>query len=224
MQIYPTKVPRFIQKAFPGAIWKSQVSEKSEIFLTFDDGPNNYTTPLICDILGDNNVKATFFLTGENIPKAQQALERMVADGHLIGNHGFRHVAGWKLDKRTFLDNVIRGYEITGSKLFRPPFGQITPGQYTLIKDQCSLIMWTIMPGDFHQNTSADMCLKRIVNNIQPGDIIVLHDQQLLEKKIEKYLPRLIEVLSNKGFEFGLVENVVGHKRTEHSSYATIRE
>ena len=206
---YPTKIPVSIQKLFKGMVWKSEKVATNELYLTFDDGPNLNSTPLICDILKQYDVKATFFLTGCQIERTMSALDKLRNDGHCIGNHGFEHIHGWRISKDKFLENMMLGHELTSSRIFRPPYGEITPGQYKLIKDRCHVVMWSIMPYDFLRRTSPTECVNRVIEHSSGGDIIVLHDKDNLVRKIQAYLKPMVEGLLEKGYTFGTIDQII---------------
>lgn len=171
--MYLTKVPYWLQKMLDGLIW---TWDKDRVHLTFDDGPHPDTTPWILDYLDEISVNATFFVVGEQVEKHPQLFESIKSRGHAIGNHGYRHVKAWNLSVEEFQENVNRGADISGSKLFRPPYGQIGWRQYQEIKYDHQVVMWSIMPGDFNKSLNVSKTIRRINNQLKGGDIIVLHD------------------------------------------------
>ena len=104
--------------------------------LTFDDGPNASSTPILLDGLKERKVRATFFLIGENVEKDEneKIVKRMYEEGHLIGNHTYRHVDLSKISGREAekeiktTDEAIK--KITGheTEFIRPPFGAMPEG------------------------------------------------------------------------------------------------
>ncbi len=116
--------PIIIQKLFPGVIWRIPNSE-NKVFLTFDDGPDPEGTPRILDILAKYDAKATFFCLGRQVEKYPTLFERILKEGHAVGNHTYSHLNGWTTANEKYFEDIERANEIIGSKLFRPPYGRI---------------------------------------------------------------------------------------------------
>lgn len=173
MQRYFTKVPRTIQIIANRFEWTSKVDK---CHLTFDDGPHPESTPRILDFLDENELKATFFIIGENAEKYPALFSEIRSRGHNVGNHGYRHLAGWRISSKQYEENVRKGAEISESTLFRPPYGQIGWYQYQRIKTDYRIIMWSIMPGDFISKVNAPKTMNNVNALISKGDIIVFHD------------------------------------------------
>ena len=144
--------------------------------LTFDDGPYPNTTPWILDFLDQRGLKATFFIVGEQGERHPELLDDIKRRGHQIGNHGYRHLKGWHLSVEEFKENVVRGAQISGSNMFRPPYGQIALWQYRAIKQDHKVMMWSVMPGDFVEGIDVGPRMHKINKALRNRDIIVLHD------------------------------------------------
>lgn len=211
MKLFWVKTPSFIRKLFPNYIWKIPNSN-NEIFLTFDDGPIPNVTEWVLTILKEENIKATFFCIGDNIKKHPEIFQRIISEGHSVGNHTFNHLNGWKTKNEKYLKN-INLYEIEhqkntlkNNKLFRPPYGKIKPSQAVFLRKKgYKIIMWDILSYDFDKNTSHEKCLKNVINNISCGSIIVFHDSLKAEQNIKFALPKAIQILKEKGFNFSTI-------------------
>jgi peptidoglycan/xylan/chitin deacetylase (PgdA/CDA1 family) len=129
--------------------------------------------------LDEIGLKATFFVIGEHVEKYPSLVSDIKSRGHALGNHGYRHLAGWRISTKQFEENVIIGGQISESNLFRPPYGQIGWRQYQSIKKDHRIIMWSIMPGDFMRGINVSVKMKNVNALIGQGDIIVLHDNPL---------------------------------------------
>lgn len=105
MKLVPAKTPGFIKALFPNFIWSVTTSRK-ELYLTFDDGPTPEITVWVLDILKRYNAKATFFCIGSNIKKYPDVFEKIISEGHTIGNHTFNHLKGWKHKTKDYLKDV----------------------------------------------------------------------------------------------------------------------
>jgi len=106
-------------------VWRKTQSSKV-IYLTFDDGPVSEVTPLVLDILDKYKVKATFFCVGENVQKNPELYEEVLQRGHKTGNHTYNHLKGFSESVPDYIENVRKAAELIDSRLFRPPYGQIS--------------------------------------------------------------------------------------------------
>ena len=166
--MYLVKTPRLIQNLFPNFKWSIPVTEK-KVYLTFDDGPIPEVTPWVLDLLKEYDFKATFFCVGENAMKYPEILERIIAEGHTVGNHTFNHMNGWVTENIKYFHNIRRCAHLINSNLFRPPYGRLKPKQAQFIQRHYDIIMWSLLSGDFDPALSKEMCLENVVSNINPG-------------------------------------------------------
>lgn len=203
--MYLTKTPRFIQNLFPTYIW-SMAKATKKVFITFDDGPIPEVTPWVLDELDKYNAKGTFFCVGDNIRKNPEVYNEVVRRGHAIGNHTFNHLSGWNTENIKYFHNIRKCARLTKSNLFRPPYGRIKPSQSQFLSRHYKIVMWDILSGDFDQNISAEECFQNVVSNVRSGSIIVFHDSLKSEEKLRIVLPRVLEYLTNKGYQLKAVE------------------
>ncbi|HEU5289625.1 MAG TPA: polysaccharide deacetylase family protein, partial [Cyclobacteriaceae bacterium] len=193
---------------FPNLVWKINTTEK-ELFLTFDDGPVPGPTEFVLETLQKFNCKATFFCIGDNIRKHTEIFQKVVNDGHAIGNHTFNHISGWDTSLEKYVDNIkqcdleIRNskFEIRTSRLFRPPYGRVTRKQIKTLADY-KIIMWDVLTIDYDKNVSPESCLKNSLRVTRPGSIIVFHDSLKAERNMMYALPRYIEHFLEQGYTF----------------------
>jgi peptidoglycan-N-acetylglucosamine deacetylase len=186
---------------FPGAEFRIRTGGKV-LYLTFDDGPDERSTPLILDILERHNVKALFFCNGRNAEKFPGLISLLKTRGHLIGNHGYDHLNGWKTSSGKYCENVRTAAPHTSDKLFRPPFGRITPVQYRLLRNDYRIFFWDIMPYDFDKSLDAGRCFEILIKKIRPGSIIVLHDTS--DSLSPEFLDNFLGYARDKTFKFVL--------------------
>ena len=95
---YWIKTPLLIQIVFSKIVWRLQ-SNKKEIYLTFDDGPSSITLEIL-NVLEKENIKVTFFCTGDNVKRYPKLYDKIISAGHSVGNHSMTHLNGWKVDKK----------------------------------------------------------------------------------------------------------------------------
>lgn len=200
------KTNRFIKIIFPNYIWDVP-NDENKVYLTFDDGPTPEITEWTLARLKSYNAKATFFCIGDNVRKFPEIFDKVILDGHSIGNHTFNHLNGWNTTTKEYISNA-RLYEtehyslnIEHCNLFRPPYGKIKPSQSKILRKLgYKIIMWDIISYDFDATISPEKCLENVLKNIQSGSIIVFHDSKKAVTNLEYALPRTLQFLKEKGF------------------------
>lgn len=212
IQFYRT--PGILRLLANDLIWKIPVSNK-EIFLTFDDGPIPGLTEYVLQELRTYKAKATFFCVGDNIYKHPEIFEKVIDQGHAIGNHTFNHLKAWTAEKNQYLLNVDkcqqiiqRKYQIEPKPFFRPPHGQITRKLISDLKDQYKIIMWDVLSYDFSTTQSPEQSLKKSIHKTRPGSIVVFHDNYKAESKLKFMLPGYLKHFSNLGYSFKKLSSV----------------
>jgi len=198
----PVKTPPLLKQVFSNLTWNIPNSKKS-IYLTFDDGPTPIITDWTLKTLKSYNAKASFFCIGKNVLAHPDIYERIIADGHTVGNHTHTHIKGWKSSTAEYLNNVDEASFCITSNLFRPPYGQILPKQVTALAQlEYKVIMWSILSLDWDKNISKEKCVLNVINNTSEGDIIVFHDSIKASVNMKYTLPKVLDHFSSKGFEF----------------------
>jgi len=172
------------------------------IYLTFDDGPVPEVTPQVLQILKGFDAKATFFCVGDNVNKHPELFTEINADGHAVGNHTFNHLKAWKTPAGEYLRNVEQCRQMFESRLFRPPYGQITPYLIHQLRKNYQIILWSVLSGDFDQNIPPEKCLQTIIRLTKPGSIVVFHDSIKAGRNMLHALPLFLEHFKERGFEF----------------------
>jgi len=194
--------PKFIQALFPSLVWRKECLDK-KIWLTFDDGPTPEVTPWILSVLKQENVKATFFLVGQQIEQFPELLGAIIKDGHTIANHSYSHKNGWLTNKEKYLEDIENCQVlIPNNKLFRPPYGKITKAQIAAIKGRYKIILWDVLSYDFNQKISPKIVHENIIKNTTAGSIIVMHNNQISFKNLQPILEKTIQQLKAKGYNF----------------------
>ncbi|MCW8897999.1 MAG: polysaccharide deacetylase family protein [Flavobacteriales bacterium] len=199
--MYLVKSPFFLKKYYANFIWKIPTTEKI-IYLTFDDGPTPEITEWTLTTLKKFNAKATFFCIGNNVSKHPIIFNKIMREGHAVGNHTHHHLNGWHTNNETYLSNIKKCEEVVKSKLFRPPYGRIKKSQYELIKNDYQVIMWDVLSGDFDPKTSPEKCLRNVINNATEGAIIVFHDSLKATENLKYTLPIVLSHFTEQGYRF----------------------
>lgn len=191
------------------SVEESGVKEKPSIAITFDDGPSSRYTGRLLDGLKERNVKASFFLIGENAEENPVLVERIYKEGHLIGNHTYSHVQMTHLSEEAAVreiektDQVISA--ITGEHVayMRPPFGA---WQRELeVRMEVLPVLWSVDPLDW-TTENVDEIVSKVVTEVEEGDIILLHD--CYASSVEAAL-RIVDILQKEGYEFVTVDRLL---------------
>ncbi|MEN9349014.1 MAG: hypothetical protein RLZZ77_2525 [Bacteroidota bacterium] len=198
--MYLVKMPEIIKPLASQFLWNMPRDER-KVYLTFDDGPTPGITDQILDILQEYNAKATFFCLGKQVELAPDLFERLVQEGHRIGNHTYSHPNGWKTTAFAYLKNVLQAEHFIQTDLYRPPYGRITRGQATAIRKRYHLVMWDIITGDFDLNTTPEECYERVAKHLEGGSIIVMHDSVKASKNVLGSVRPIIEHILSLGYE-----------------------
>lgn len=182
--------------------WKVKTNDKT-VFLTFDDGPHPDITPWVLDTLKQFNAHATFFCVGENVDRYPETYTRVLREGHAVGNHTYNHLNGWKTSLHQYLLNTDACAGKVDSRLFRPPYGRIGFRQLRALRSKgYQIIMWDILTRDYDQHTDIPAALKAILQHTSKGSIVVFHDSLKAAPQLKQLLPRVLETLQNRGYQF----------------------
>ena len=193
--------------------------EAMQVAITFDDGPSTVYTEILLDGLKERGVKATFFLTGQEIQYSKKVVKRMSDEGHLIGNHTYTHIdlkrTGFGKAKQEIEKTNECIKEITGKspKYIRPPYGDWD--KRLLEETDMSIVLWSVDPEDW-KDQNANIVAKRIIKNTKPGDVILLHD--IFKTSVDAALI-VIDELQSKGYQFVTVDKMNSGKIISNNTY-----
>lgn len=189
-------------------------TDKKIVALTFDISWGNKTPMPVIEILKENNVKATFFLSGPWVKQYPEIPQRIKKDGHEIGSHGYRHINLSNLSKTEVKEEVMKAHknikEVTGvdAKLIRTPNGdyneQVIEGIH-----ECNYeaIQWGTDSLDW-MNPGINTIIERVSKRVHPGDIILMHASDTC-KQTHEALPVVIKNLKQQGYEFVTVSELL---------------
>ena len=191
-----------LQYLFPKLLFRKPQKDFC-IYLTFDDGPTPEVTEWVLKTLETANIKATFFCLGKQVEAFPEIFEAIKNQGHTLGNHGYEHLNGWKTAKKTYLQNIEKGYSKTNSKLFRPPYGRINPFWIAQILENHQLIFWSVLTQDYNNNINPKKTIQKYLKKLQNGDILVFHDSEKAFENLKIMLPAVIEWGKKRGVAWG---------------------
>lgn len=198
--MYIIKTPKLIRKLFPNYIWNKS-RKKPYVYFTFDDGPIPVVTPWVLDLLAEHSMSGTFFCVGDNVRKHPHIYDRLIDEGHSVGNHSYSHKSGWSTELEDYLDDVELCNSFVGSDLFRPPYGRLKPQQAQAIRSNYKIVMWDVLSGDFDPHITPEQCYQNVIQHIKPGSIIVFHDNLKSFATLKAVLPRIIKYCKKIGLQ-----------------------
>ncbi len=185
----------------PGALWRMPTKERV-LHLSFDDGPDPELTPWVLDQLAAAEARATFFCRGDRAAAHPDLLERLRTAGHAVGGHSWDHPDGWRTPLRPYLRNVLRGQQVVGGALFRPPYGRLTPAQFAALRGRYRVVMWDVLTRDYDAGLGPEACLRRTLRLARPGSIVVFHDAPKAALRLRTVLPTALAHWQGEGYRF----------------------
>ncbi len=217
-----------------------RVSSKEPVLaLTFDDGPDPCSTPLVLDALSKAGARATFFVVGRKVERHPELVRAIAADGHELAVHSYGHELNYSFLSPRFVredirrcQSLLRNCGIETPTYFRPPVGQASPRTARGISEAGVLcIGWSVRGGDGVARRSKDDCLNRVKKGVAAGAIVLLHDawqgRDLSDELPEttspeqrqarspagvQALPELLEHLKKQGLSSVTVSELLAHQ------------
>ena len=186
------------------------------IALSFDDGPDPSATPVLLQVLRRHQVKAAFFPIGANVRNHPNIIKQIDQEGHVLGNHTFRH-AWWTnflisraLDRE--IEMAQEAIVAACGKLpayFRPPMGLTNPHLRGSLKKQgLSVIGWDVRP--FDTGADAERVAKKVLKKIRPGSVILLHDKGRTPPELVRLIEALVTAIKARGYGLCGLEELIG--------------
>lgn len=204
----------------PEAVWSVAV-EDSLVALTFDDGPDPARTPELLDVLAAHGARATFFVVGFRAESHPDILDRMVAEGHEVGMHG------WRLTPPIFLGTETTAAELDRAagvvdrwgpvRWYRPGSGFYT----TTIREAAEARGYRIALGSVYPNDpyvlSPRRLARHVLREIRPGDVVILHDAIGWRTRAAEVARRIVPELQRRGYRLvTFSELVAAGERSSH--------
>jgi len=194
------RIPYFIQLVYWNKQWKGE--EENCVYLTFDDGPDDSTTPWVLDLLQKEKIQATFFCLGSQMERHPSIFNYIIEQGHAIGNHTYNHEKGNKTKNEDYISSITKTDALMNSELFRPPYGSITRAQLKKLKKlNKKIVMWSWVSHDYNQQVDSKTIIKK-AKTIRSRDILLFHNNKKSAKNLKETLPQVIKIIKNKGLKF----------------------
>jgi peptidoglycan/xylan/chitin deacetylase (PgdA/CDA1 family) len=203
---------------YPDVIVLHGPTNRKAVALTFDDGPDDLWTPKILDVLRAHQVKGTFFCVGRRIEQHPKVLQRIVREGHVVGNHSWDHPNLTKIPiaevraqiQRT--DDIIHRWTNLRPAMFRPPYGALNAAvieEIRKLKDK--IIFWNVDSLDWMKLTGPQVAAN-ILAHVNPGSIVLMHSAggrgESLQDTVDA-LPYVIETLRRHGYRLLTVPQLI---------------
>lgn len=192
-------------------------NEKAKrVALTFDDGPDPVATPNLLEVLRHHQIKATFFPIGIKARDDPEMIKRIDQEGHIVGNHTFRHAWWTNFLFSGGLDREMRRAQeaIDGAigkvpAYFRPPMGLTNPHlRRALKKHGLSVVGWDVRP--FDTTAGTEKVIKRVLKKIRNGSIIALHDTGRTPAELVRLTDDLVIKIKERNYTFSDLEELTG--------------
>ncbi|MEG0813846.1 MAG: polysaccharide deacetylase family protein [Clostridium sp.] len=194
-------------------------SKEKVLYLTFDAGFENGNTPAILDALKKHNVPATFFIVGNYLSTSPDLVKRMVAEGHIVGNHTYHHPDMSKISTKEAFSKELQDMEVlyeqtTGQplrKYYRPPQGKYSQANLKMAQELgYKTIFWSLAYVDWYQDKqpTREEAFKKLLGRVHPGAIILLHSTSSTNAAI---LDELLTKWEGMGYHFQSLDQLTTH-------------
>ncbi|MFJ9697319.1 polysaccharide deacetylase family protein [Kitasatospora sp. NPDC101183] len=197
--------------ALPAAPADAAGSGAKVVYLTFDDGPSTAYTPKVLNVLARYGVHATFFEIGENVSAHPSVTSQVARQGHSVQNHSWSHPDLRRLSASsvnsqvTKTDRAIRAQTGRTPSCLRPPYGGVNAS----VRSRAAalgkqVVLWSVDPQDWAR-PGAGAIESRVLRNVRPGSVILMHDGGGDRSQTVAALPTIISTLKARGYSFGVL-------------------
>lgn len=201
-----------VEEVFKDEVYyKGTKDEKIVSFLCNIDWGNEYI-PDMLEIFKENSIHITFSITGRWAKKNPDLVKEIYNHNHEIANHGYNHVEHDKLNYNDNYQAINKAnsvlQEIIGEspRYFGPPSGAFNEATVRASKDLgYTLIMWSVDTIDWREDSNKDVIIERVINNINPSDIVLMHPTE----ETVNALPEIIQFLFKNGYKIGTISDVL---------------
>lgn len=194
-------------------------TDERTVALTFDDGPDPKTTPALIELLAKHDIKATFFVTGENAENNPAIINQLIEAGHLVANHSYSHpwycnfLFGKALEKQILRTKAILEKMISADCVYlRPPMGLTNPHYRAILQNNnITMVGWNIRTYDKYKEKH--QITEKIFKKIRNGSIILMHDAGVSIEKLEYVIAVVSEKLKTQGYSFVTIDEMAANSK-----------
>ena len=211
------------------AVFGKGMASEGKVALTFDDGPDPLATPQVLDVLQEYDITATFFVVGSYVEQHPEIVQRIVEEGHTLGNHSYSHTSmsilgepqlRWELRKTQKVVDKALGYHYPMSTM-RPPYGHpyqdgsanLPAFQEVVREKELFPVLWTPSPHDYLFDGQPEGIIQSIsqlqADREEHDEVLLLHDNK---QQTADALPVVIELYQSEGLEFTDVHELLADK------------
>lgn len=182
--------------------------DRAVVALTFDDGPHPEGTPAVLEELARQGATATFFLVGEQVAQRPALAREIVAAGHEVGVHGFRHTLLLRRRVAAVADDFDRAVDAIGEatgirpQLYRPPYGILSSSALRQVRVRgWRPLLWSTWGRDWERRATPQSIARRATRGLRPGDVVLLHDSDAYSsadswRRTAAALPSVLEAVA----------------------------
>lgn len=185
--------------------------DRAVVALTFDDGPHPQGTPAVLEELARQGATATFFLVGEQVAQRPALAREIVAAGHEVAVHGFRHTLLLRRRVAAVADDFDRAVDAIGEatgvrpQLYRPPYGILSSGALRQVRVRgWRPLLWSTWGRDWERRATPQSIARRATRGLRAGDVVLLHDSDAYSsadswRRTAAALPSVLEAVAVLG-------------------------
>ena len=185
--------------------------DRAVVAITFDDGPHPQGTPAVLEELARRGATATFFLVGEQVVQRPSLAREIVAAGHEVAVHGFRHTLLLRRRVVAVADDLDRAVDAIGEAtgvrptLYRPPYGILSSGALGHVRERgWRPLLWSTWGRDWERRATPQSIARRATRGLRQGDVVLLHDSDAYSsadswRRTAAALPSVLEAVATLG-------------------------
>jgi peptidoglycan-N-acetylglucosamine deacetylase len=185
--------------------------DRNVVAVTFDDGPHAQGTTAVLEVLAQERATATFFLVGEQVVQRPALAREIVAAGHEVAVHGYRHTLLLRRRTAAVADDFERAVDAIGEAtgvrpaLYRPPYGVLSSGALGLVRARgWRPLLWSTWGRDWERRATPESIATRATRGLRPGDVVLLHDSDAYSsadswRRTVASLPSVLEAVATLG-------------------------
>ena len=217
--LYAAPAASFVSRRVGGLFGvASAIADRNAVALTFDDGPHPQGTPAVLDRLAEFDVRATFFVTGEQVARNPALAREIAAAGHELALHGYRHRFQLSLGPGGTWDDILRARDeltqATGvdASFYRPPYGVANAAAIVSARKLgLRVVLWTRWGRDWERGASPQSVASLATRRLTGGEIVLLHDADHYSAENSwSVTAKSVTLILTRVLELGLAVRTVG--------------